>query len=86
MQVLSTGAGKDKFLCACSQEIWLFAAINNCTIDIPQKPGKGLILADALSRCHDDCSYNEKANAILNCLNLQHIHVQHSFDILNVNL
>ena len=68
------------------REIWLFAAINNCAIDIHHKPGKDLILADALSQCHDDRSYNEKAKTILNRLNLQHIHAQHSFHTLDVNL
>ena len=53
-QVLSSGAGRDPFLCACAREIWLFAATRNTEVIVRHKPGKDLILADALSRRHAD--------------------------------
>ena len=59
-QVLSTGAGRDHILTACAREIWLFAATNSCEVEILHKPGKDLILADALSRR----SFNSKAKII----------------------
>ena len=48
--LLNIGIDKDPILCACARELWLFGTINSCTIEIVHKPGKDLILADALSR------------------------------------
>ena len=59
-QVLESGAGKDDTLTACAREIWLHAATNSCEVEVRHKPGKELILADALSRCMFD-----KAAAII---------------------
>ena len=49
---LETGRCSDVQLGMCARELWLIDAINNFTIVISHKPGKELILADALSRAH----------------------------------
>ena len=51
-KVLQSGAGRDPILCACAIQIWKFATINSCIVEICHKPGKDLPLADALSRSH----------------------------------
>ena len=51
-KVLQSGAGHDPILCACARQIWNFAAINSCIVEIRYKPGKDLPLADALSISH----------------------------------
>ena len=49
---LETGRCRDRYLAMCARELWLIAALRNYTIVIAHKPGKELILADALSRAH----------------------------------
>ena len=48
-KVLSSGTGRDSILIKCAPEIWRYAADTSPTIDMVHKPGKDLILADALS-------------------------------------
>ena len=40
--VLQSGVGRDQILCACARQIWKFAAVNTCLIEIWHKPGKDL--------------------------------------------
>ena len=72
-QVLSTGAGRDPTLTACAREIWLFAANNSCQIEIRHKPGKDLILADALSRRSFDRAAEAMANEECTALGISEI-------------
>ena len=74
-QVLSSGAGKDLILTACARELWLYAACNSCEVQVLHKPGKDLVLADALSRRAFDGSADKKAESILGTLGLQEITV-----------
>ena len=67
-QVLENGIGRDETLTACAHEIWLFVATNSCEITIQHKPGKQLILADALSRL--TVSQNARAIASTLCTQL----------------
>ena len=74
-QVLSSGSGKDPVLTACARELWLFAACNSCEVQVLHKPGKDLVLADALSRREFDGSANKRAETILRTAGLQEITV-----------
>ena len=76
-QVLSSGAGRDSILTACAREIWLFAANNSCEITILHKPGRELVLADALSRRHSDPAARRRATEL--CRSLDLIEVQPEF-------
>lgn len=84
--VLSSGAGKDKILCACSREIWRLAAIMNCDIEIKHKPGKDLILADALSRQHFDPSAAAKVHLLCRSMNLRGCRATFDDNILDFEL
>ena len=58
-QVLSSGADRDPIICECARQIWLIVAQNSTDIVILHKPGKDIVLADALSRMgfdHRACS------------------------------
>ena len=84
--VLSTGAGKDPILCACVRNIWKFAAIHSCTVSVVHKPGKLLVLADALSRQFKDIAAYEVSSKM--CKDLQLTRVREVFDdaLLDSNL
>ena len=60
-QVLSSGTGRDPFLCACARKLWLISALESTSLTIVHKEGKLLVLADALSRFHKDSECREKA-------------------------
>ena len=74
-QVLATGAGKDSVLTACAREIWLYAARHSCQIQVLHKPGKDLVLADALSRCSHDQTARQMASKITRDMGLAQIEV-----------
>ena len=74
-QVLSSGAGRDPVLTACAREIWLFAASTACEIVVLHKPGRDLVLADALSRRPFDRSADVRAAGLLESLGLTEIPV-----------
>lgn len=82
--VLSTGAGRDPVLCACAREIWRYAAVNSTSIDVVHKPGKDLILADALSRAPFDPAAKARADHLCAQLQLQRIRVRHSTNRINI--
>ena len=75
-QVLSSGAGRDPVLTACAREIWLYAATHSCQVEILHKPGKDLVLADALSRRATDPAMDIKATRMTQSLNLTQTHVK----------
>ena len=83
-QVLSSGAGQDHILCACAREIWLYGARTNADIVVIHKPGKDLILADALSRRHCNPVAARTARAIIDRNNLSEILVNFN-DIVSTN-
>ena len=74
-QVLSSGAGRDSVLTACARELWLYAAKRSCEIVILHKPGRDLVLADALSRRTFDQSADVRADSMLKSLGLTEIPV-----------
>ena len=78
-KVLQSGAGRDQILCACARQIWKFAAINSCIIEIRHKPGKDLPLADALSRSHISEIANKFVAEQCTLRNLERIFVNHLF-------
>ena len=84
-QVLSSGAGRDTVLTACTRESWLFAATHSCQVEILHKPDKDLVLADALSRRASDPALNLKAMNLSPSLNLTEIHVTFN-DLFTTNL
>ena len=84
-QVLSSGAGRDPVLTACAREIWLYAASNSCEISILHKPGKELILADALSRRAIDPAANARAEELVKNLDIAETYV-HFNNIFTSNL
>ena len=85
-QVLSEGTGRDTVLSACAREIWLLAAHNNCTVQVLHKPGKDLVLADALSRYSDTPAARLRADFMCARLGLSRIRIQHSLEVLTDDL
>ena len=85
-QVLESGRGKDPILCACARQLWLLAAKFNFELLILHKPGKDLLLADALSRLKDSETTRKKAQALCADLNLSPIIISFSLDILDFDL
>ena len=79
LKVIYLKAYSDPILCAYAKQIWKFAVVNTCLIEIRHKPGKGLPLADALSRSH--ISETSKEFAIEQCTsrNLSRIFANHLF-------
>ena len=75
---LETGRCSDAQLGMCARELWLKAAINNFTIVISHKPGKELILADALSRAHSSDAARRIMHDQCRSLGLKRIRVTHS--------
>ena len=69
-QVLASGAGRDPVLTACAREIWLYAASESCEVNIVHKPGRELILADALSRRAFDPVADTRAKTLVRQLNI----------------
>ena len=74
-QVLDSGAGRDPILTACAREIWLYAASNSCEVTVMHKPGKDLVLADALSRRSFDPAAEVRAATLINQLNIAETYV-----------
>ena len=74
-QVLDSGAGRDPVLTACAREIWLYAASNSCEVEIVHKPGRELVLADALSRRTFDTAADEKARNLVRQLHIKETNV-----------
>ena len=74
---LETGKCTDPHLGMCARELWLIATLKNFTVRISHKPGKDLILADALSRAH----MSPQARAIVSqqckLLGLKRIRLKH---------
>ena len=84
--VLTSGSGRDLILTACVRQMWLLAATASCTLDIVYKPGKQLVLADALSRAHKNTAMALKAHSITDQRQLERIRITHSFNILDPDL
>ena len=84
--VLQSGKGADPDLTLCSRQLWLLAAIGSFNIQVDHKPGKDLILADALSRAHE--SPKSAALAAQQCarLNLRRVRMKHSESRFSCNL
>lgn len=62
---LQTGKTKDSVLASCSRELWLEAARSDHEIVIEHKPGSELVLADALSRRHNEQAKAQLADSII---------------------
>ena len=60
-------------------EIWRFAAVKSCTIQIDHKPDKDLVLADTLSRRPFDSTVVAKADTICHELDLMRVRTTHNF-------
>ena len=85
-QVLSEGTGLDKVLSACAREIWLLAAYNNCMVQVVHKPGKELVLADALSRYSESPTARLRADMMCAQLGLSRKDIHHSLEVLSDNI
>ena len=83
---LTEGIGRDLVLCACSRQLWLIAVQNNTDVEVVHKPGKDLVLADALSRSHDSHKHKTLANSICKLKGLQEISILHTESILDKDL
>ena len=83
-QVLATGSGKDVILTACARKLWHFCALKSCHVEIIHKPGKTLIIADALSRAfiNENCKLTATNYCIKN--NLERILIDHNAVLTNV--
>ena len=68
----------------CAPEIWLSGASTNAEIVIIHKPGKDLVLADALSRRHFNPVAARTAKAIISNHKLTELQVDFS-DIMSTN-
>ena len=79
------GASRDPIICACDRKIWRFAAVKSCTIQINHKPGKDLVLADALSRRPFNSTMPAKANTMRSELDLVMVSMTHNFRHLDVH-
>ena len=77
---LETGRCADPHLGMCARELWLIAAICNFTLIISHKPGKELVLADALSRAHLSPQANNIMNEQCRRLGLDRIRITHTID------
>ena len=59
----------------CARKIWLIAATLSASVEIKNKKGKSLILADALSRPHDDEAARALATIICDNNSLKELEV-----------
>lgn len=84
--ILESGTGRDLVITACARQLWWIAAAASCNVKIVYKPGKELILADALSRAHSDSNMKRKADELCIQKKLQRVRFRHSFDILDSDL
>ena len=62
---LMSGHTKDPILAACAREMWLEAAKRDQRIQIDHKPGKEMVLADALSRYYSSPRKKELAEQLV---------------------
>ena len=83
---LETGRGSDEALCMCSRELWLLAALFGFGLEIRHKPGRDLVLADALSRAHKDPELAAEAARRCARLGLSQVSVHHSITRFSTNL
>ena len=65
MYALNTGKTKDPILQACARELFLIAALQELDITITHVPGVTLVLADALSRCHENRKLGQLASQLI---------------------
>ncbi len=84
--VAETGKGADEILCACAREIWLYAAINNCTVHIVHTPGVELVLADALSRAGQSHPADQLAKTLVKAQRLKERFVLLNAQILSPDI
>ncbi len=82
-QVLSTGKGSDPILCACARELWLFTALNNCSVSVVHTPGVDLPVADALSRAGQSAPLRALAKSHIKRLGLTRVRVPFSMSLLS---
>ena len=83
-QVLSLGAGRDPIICACAQRIWLIAVERSMEVNILHKPGRDIVLADALSRM---CFDHRACNTVLQIVaqnGLQRVLVSHNHTLASI--
>ena len=75
--VFESGYGRNKTLTAAARYISKFQAKNSCSVVIKHKPGKDLVVADALSRAFTNVT--SQKIAMEHCLknNLTRIRVNH---------
>ena len=50
VMVLQSGKGKDERMLKCAREIWAWAALYSVSLAVHHRPGKEMIIADALSQ------------------------------------
>ena len=84
--ILTQGIGRDTVLCACARQLWFIAASANTDVEVVHKPGKELVLADALSRAHDSPAFLTTARKLCKNLKLEEIIVEHTDRILDQDL
>ena len=85
-QVLEAGRGRDVMLCACAQQHLLLSVLNNFELCIKHKPGRDLVLADALSRRHNSVEMDKKAAELVRNVSLEEVFPVLSLDILEFEL
>ena len=85
-QVLSSGTGRDRYLTACARELWLLAALHSLDITVLHKPGKDLVLADALSRSCSSSKAEALASSLVKSKCLSRVRVEHSVKLLTETL
>ena len=71
--VLTTGKTHDMEMAGAAREIHLLQATRDITIKVVHKPGKTLILADALSRAPIDISMHKLAMHLVRIANLKFV-------------
>ena len=84
--ILNSGMGKDPILAACSRQLWLLAAQANTDVQVLHKPGKQLVLADALSKSHSSSYHKEKASGMCKSKGLKRVRIEHGINILDPDL
>lgn len=81
--ILGNGGGRSRLLAACARELWLVASLRSTTIQIFHKPGKDLLLADALSRYNTGEPFRSTADRMVEALCLTKVNVNHDMSILS---